>query len=56
MKDIEKKVFWVTNLIAPVFMGIYFHNECDNWFGIILPVYCIIYWLCAITVFGDYSK
>ena len=49
MKDIDKKFFWLTNLIAPFIVGYYFYSKEDNWLGIIVPVYCIIYWLCAIS-------
>ena len=55
MKDIDKKFFWITNLVAPFIIGVYFHSK-DGWIGIIIPVYCIIYWLCAVTFLKDYHK
>lgn len=56
MKKINEKFFWFTNITAPFIIGIYFHSNCDDWLGIIVPVYCILYWLCAITFLGEYHK
>lgn len=55
MKDIDKKFFWITNLVVPFIIGAYFHSK-DSWLGIIIPIYCIIYWLCAITFFKEKDK
>ena len=55
MKDIDVKLFWLNNLIAPLIIGAYFINS-DNWIKIIIPVYCVIHWLFAITCITNDRK
>lgn len=56
MKKIEEKFFWVTNFVAPWIIASYFANEGDNWINIIVPIYCILYWFCAITYLSYINK
>lgn len=57
MKKSEEKFFWFNNLVIPFIIGIYFYNEFkDNWIGIAIPIYCVIYWLCAISYLGYKHK
>lgn len=57
MKNSEEKFFWLNNLIVPFIIGIYFYNEFkNNWIGIAIPIYCVIYWLCAISYLSYKQK
>lgn len=55
MRNFDEKFFWFTNLVAPWIIGGYFVNN-NSWLGIIVPAYCVIYWLCAMTYLGHHHK
>lgn len=48
MKDIDTKFFWLNNLVVPWIIGAYFYSF-DGWIKFIVPIYCVIHWLCAVT-------